>query len=159
VPAAKYTVDKFDHGMHFILPDRKAIAPLLKNGHKRVICRLNDQLEFHAALMPKKEGGHFIIIGMPICRKLKLKAGSTVTASFKADNTDYQFDMPAELKEVLDTDPEAHRIFHALTAGNQRGLMHIVSLVKSADKRVERALNIAEKIKHGITAPRLMLKK
>jgi uncharacterized protein YdeI (YjbR/CyaY-like superfamily) len=66
--------------------------------------------------------------------------------------------MPEELKEVLDTDDEANKIFHTLTAGNQRGLIYLLSLVKSSDKKIERALKIAERIKLGITSPRLILK-
>jgi uncharacterized protein YdeI (YjbR/CyaY-like superfamily) len=58
----------------------------------------------------------------------------------------------------LDTDDEANKIFHALTAGNQRGLIYLLSLVKSSDKKIERALKIAERIKQGITSPRLILK-
>jgi uncharacterized protein YdeI (YjbR/CyaY-like superfamily) len=67
--------------------------------------------------------------------------------------------MPEELKVVLEMDVEADKLFHKLTEGNQRGLMYLVTLVKSSDKRIERALLIAEKIKVGITAPRLILKK
>ena len=60
--------------------------------------------------------------------------------------------------QVLDTDVEAHRIFHSLTAGNQRGLIYLVSQVKSGDKKVDRALKIVEKIKKGVTSPKIILK-
>jgi uncharacterized protein YdeI (YjbR/CyaY-like superfamily) len=66
--------------------------------------------------------------------------------------------MPEELSEVLATDPEASRIFHALTEGNQRGLIFLVTQVKSTDKRIERSLRIADQVKHGVTSPRLILK-
>jgi uncharacterized protein YdeI (YjbR/CyaY-like superfamily) len=62
------------------------------------------------------------------------------------------------LSEVLDTDPKANEVFHSLTEGNQRGLMYLVTQVKSSEKRIERALKIAEKIKAGITSPRNILK-
>ena len=74
------------------------------------------------------------------------------------DNTDYQFAIPQELEEVLNTDDEANQIFNSLTEGNQRGLMYLVSQVKSVDKRIERALKISERLKNGITSPRLILK-
>jgi uncharacterized protein YdeI (YjbR/CyaY-like superfamily) len=60
--------------------------------------------------------------------------------------------------EVLASDPEADRVFHSLTEGNQRGLMYLVTQVKSSDKRIDRALKIADKIKQGITSPRVILK-
>jgi Bacteriocin-protection, YdeI or OmpD-Associated/Domain of unknown function (DUF1905) len=154
----EYIVQKFSNGMHYILPDVKIVSRLTKNGNKRAICKLNDTVEFHCAFMSKKEGGHFIIIGSALCKKLKIKPGSEVTAAFSADEREYQFEMPEELKEVLDTDPAAHKIFHSLTKGNQRGLMYLVTLVKSSDKKIERALKIAEKIKASITSLRLILK-
>ncbi len=109
--------------------------------------------------MLKKEGGHFIVVGAAICKKLKIKAGATVSAHFKIDITQYQFEMPEELQEVLGTDPKAQKIFSGLTAGNQRGLIYLFTLVKSVDKKIERTLSIAEKIKAGVISPRLILKK
>ena len=41
---------------------------------------------------------------------------------------------PEELKEVLDTDPEADSIFNGLTEGNHRSLIYLVTQVKSSDK-------------------------
>jgi hypothetical protein len=156
--ATEYILEKFDSGMHYIMLDKKSIATLTKGNNKRAICKLNNEVEFHCALMPKKEGGHFINVGQTICKKLKIKEGSKVSATFTIDKTEYQFEMPEELKEVLDTDFEADNIFHSLTEGNQRGLIYLVSQVKSSEKKIERALKIAEKIKSGITSPRVILK-
>lgn len=154
----KYTLEKLSNGMHYILLDKKSITALTKNGNKRVICKLNNHIEIHSALLPKKEGGYFITIGLSTCKKLKIKEGSLVTASFQIDKSDYQFEMPDEFKEVLNTDSKANKIFHALTPGNQRGIIYLVGLVKSSDKRIERSLKIAEKLKVGVTSPPLLLK-
>jgi Domain of unknown function (DUF1905) len=102
-----YVLEKFTGSMHYIMLDTKTVAALSRKNNKRVICTLNNTLELHCALMPKKEGGHFIAIGAAICKKLKIKAGVTVSASFIMDTTKYQFEMPEELQEVLDTDTEA----------------------------------------------------
>ncbi len=154
----EFVLEKFDSGMHYIMLDPKTVTALTKSANKRAVCMLNDTLEIHCAIMPKKEGGHFINIGSDICKQLKIKAGSKVKASFKIDKTEYQFDMSEEFKEVLDTDPEADTIFYALTEGNQRGLIYLISQVKSPEKRIERSLKIVEKIKHGIISPKLVLK-
>ncbi len=144
--------------MHFIMLDAKLIAKLTKDSNKRVICTINKTEKLHCAIMPKKDDGHFIMISTSICKKLKLKVGMEIEASFVIDKTEYQFDMPEELKEVLDTDEEANKKFHSITPGNQRGLIYLLSLVKNSDKKIERALKIAERIKQGITSPRLILK-
>ena len=156
--ATEFVLEKFDSGIHFIMLDKETVLTLTQNTNKRVICKLNDEAEFHCAIMSKKEGGHFINIGLTICKKLKIKEGSKVSATFSVDKTEYQFEMPEEFKEVLDTDPEADRIFHSLTEGNQRGLIYLITQVKSSDKRIERALKIVERIKNGMTSPRTVLK-
>jgi hypothetical protein len=153
-----YSLEKFSSGMHYIIVDADTVNSLASGGSKRAICWLNDQARFHCALMPKAEGGHFINIGSKICKQLDIREGSTVRARFEPDTSVYQFEMPEELKEVLATDPDAYIIFHGLTEGNQRGLIYLVSQVKSSDKRIERAIKIAERIKNGITSPRIILK-
>ncbi len=154
----EYQLEKFSSGMHYIMVDRKIVDTFKNLGDKRAICRLNNQIEFHCAFMPKKEGGHFVNIGAAICKKLKIKEGSTVTATFTADKTKYQFEMPEELREVLNLDTDANNIFHSLTEGNQRGLIYLVTQLRSSNKRIERALKIADKLKNGITSPRTILK-
>lgn len=154
----EYILQKFETGMHYIILNERNVIHLTKKKNKRVVCRINDQLEFHCAIMPKKEGGYFINIGSTICKKLKIKQGSKVIATFLVDNSEYQFEMPEELNDGLNTDIKASKIFHSLPQGNQRGLIYLVLQMKSSDKRIERALKIAEKIKDGTTSPRIILK-
>ncbi len=156
--ANEYLLERFGSGMHYLMVDPLTVLEVTKNGNKRVICTLNDQIEVHCAIMPKKEGGHFINVGSAICKKLGIQEGTKVTADFRVDDTEYQFEMPEVLKEVLNSDPEADSIFHSLSEGNQRGLMYLVTQVKSIDKKIERALTIVEKLKTGITSPKMMLK-
>jgi len=152
----KYTLEQFSSGMHYILIDDKVANRLLINDNKRAICKLNDEIEFHCALMKKKEGGYFINIGSAICKKLKIKKGSLVIATFKIDKSKYQFEIPEEFEEVLKTDKKANSTFENLTDGNKRGIIYLVSKVKSVEKRIEKSLRIAEYLKTGITSPRQM---
>ncbi|MFM2388010.1 MAG: hypothetical protein RL660_2767 [Bacteroidota bacterium] len=145
--------------MHYILLDEATIRKYNKLGSKRLICTLNKEHELHCAIMSTKDGLVYVTIGKTTLKKLKLVDGQKVAASFVEDNTEYQFEMPEELAEVLASDPEGSTLFHALTEGNQRGLIHLVSLVKSSNKRIERALKIVESVKQGISSPRLVMKK
>jgi hypothetical protein len=154
----EFILEKFDSGMHFIRVDEETVTTITTGNNKRVICNIQDEVTFHCAIMPKKEGGHFINIGQTICKKLGLQEGSKISATFSIDTTPYQFEMPEELSEVLDLDQEAHTIFASLTEGNQRGLIYLVMQVKSSGKRIERALKIAERLKSGITSPQKILK-
>lgn len=145
--ANEYILEKFTSGMHYIMLEPSEVPGLTQEGNKRVVCTVNDQLNFHCAIMQKKEGGHFINIGSAICKKLGISRGSKVMATFTVDKSRYQFEIPEEFQEVLNTDPEAEAIFHSLTAGNQRSLIYLVTQAKSSGKRIERALKIVEKNK------------
>jgi antitoxin component of MazEF toxin-antitoxin module len=145
--------------MHAIPVAATVAAAFLKTGTRRVICTINDKHSLHAALMTRKEqGDYYIYMGKAVLKKTGLTIGATVTVQLAPDNSEYQFDMPEELAEVLNTDSDAHAIFHALTPGRQRGLIHLVAMLKTVDKRIERALKIADKIKAGITTPAAVLK-
>lgn len=153
-----YQLQKLNGGMHFITLDINTASKVTKLGNKRLICTLNETESFHCAIVKRKDGTYLVHIGLKICNKLKLKLGASVTARFEIDTTAYQFEMPEELAEVLRTDPEANQIFHQLTAGNQRGLIYLVTQVKSTDKRIERALTIATGLRNGVNSPRKILK-
>lgn len=154
----KARLEKLANGMHYFMVDAKTADKFIKSGNRRVVCKLNGTVEFHCALMPKKPGGHFVYVGSKVLKQLKLKAGSEITATFSPDTSAFQFEAPAELLEVLKTDSKANAAFKSLTDGNQRGLIYLVTQVKSTDKRIERALKIAERLKLGISSPREILK-
>jgi hypothetical protein len=144
-------LEKFNSGMHYFMVDAKTVSEFSTNENSRVICRLADKIEFHCAFMPKKEGGFFVNIGSKIRKQLNLEVGDKITAKFSNDVSKYQFETPEEFTEVLKLDTQADEIFHSLTEGNQRGLIYLVRQVKSSDKRIERALKIADALKCGIT--------
>jgi Bacteriocin-protection, YdeI or OmpD-Associated/Domain of unknown function (DUF1905) len=145
--------------MHAIPITASVAAAFIANGNRRVICTINRAHTVHAALMFRKaEGDYYIYAGKDLLKKTGLAAGDVVTIQLATDHSAYQFDMPEELAEVLATDAAAHTIFHGLTPGRQRGLIHLVAMLKTVDKRIERALKIADKIKTGITSPAAVLK-
>ncbi|WP_165764434.1 YdeI/OmpD-associated family protein [Flavobacterium aurantiibacter] len=97
-------------------------------------------------------------VGSRICKKLQLSVGSRIEVIFEIDRTENQFAVPEEWTAVLTSDQEAAVIFNGLSAGNKRSLLYLVAQVKSPEKRIERALKIAEKIKAGISSARIILK-
>jgi hypothetical protein len=154
-----YVIQKFDSGMHYFLVNERDIKKLLKLNDKRCICNLNNSIDFHCAIMKKKEGGYYINVGLKIIKNLKLKLGDSINTTFKEDGTEYKFEFPEELAEVLKSDLKANKVFESLSDGNKRSLIYLISLVKSSDKKIERALRIAEKLKSGITSAKEIMKK
>lgn len=153
-----YTIQKFGAGyMHYIELNSKDVKRLTAGGNKRVVCRLNNKLDIHAAIMKTKEGMYFVMIGAKYLKQLQVTINSKVTVALKIDTTELQFNLPEEFAEVLATDSEAKEVFDHLTAGNKRGLIALVNMVKSSDKKIERSLMIAEKLKAGVTSPQQVM--
>ena len=84
----QYILGKSDSGMHYIMLDQETLDKFSKSGNKRVLCKLNDQIEFHCAIISKKEGGSFIYVGSKIRKELMIKATPT------------EFKTPTELNPV-----------------------------------------------------------
>lgn len=157
---ASYSIQKPATGyMHFFYLPPSDVKRLTRGGNKRVICTFNGNYSIHAAIMRNKEGHHYIMISNQHLKALGLKAGNQVKAVIRIDDTEIQFVIPEELTEVIATDPAAEKVFKTLTDGNKRGLAALVNMVKSPDKRVERALMIAEKLKKGISSPAKIMAK
>ena len=55
--------------------------------------------------------------------------------------------MPIELQELLYQDPEGSNYFESLTPGRKRNLIHIVSVVKNTNSRLNKALAIVHHLK------------
>lgn len=145
--------------MHYIELDAKTVKRVTAGGNKRVLCKLNATVSLHAAVMKTKEGMYYLMISAANLKKLKAKAGSAVKAEIEIDKSELQFNVPEEFAEVIATDPAAKKIFDSLTAGNKRGLIALVNMLKSSDKKIERALLIAARLKTGVNSPAKILKK
>jgi hypothetical protein len=139
--------------MHYIELNEVLVKRLTKGGNKRVVCTINDKMDIHAAIMKTKEGMYYVTVGLKHLKAIGLNGNSKVKASFKIDTTELQFNIPEEFAEVIATDENTKKVFDGLTDGNKRGLIALVNMVKSSNKKIERSLLIAEKLKAGITSP------
>lgn len=136
-------------GWHFLIIERKTADKLsFKDQYKRVVCSINGGEPFQCALMPSR-GKFYIIVNKQKRDALGIAAGDKVKVELVIDESKYGLPMPAEFREVLDQDAEGDRIFHALTPGKQRSLLHFVGTIKDVDKRIHQSLVIVEHIKEN----------
>lgn len=133
-------------GFHLPVPDLIAQTFLAEDA-KRVVCTLNEKIEFQCALIAKGNGAYCIMVNKKTRDQLGLKPGSPARVSLRKDDSEYGLPMPEEMAEVLAQDEEANRLFQALTPGKIRTLLYIVGHVKSTDARIERAFAIIEHLK------------
>ncbi len=132
-------------------------ATWLQTHGKRCLYQLYNGKPYHGGLISNGLGGYFVIINKQARAAAHMEIGSLVTMTLTPDSSEFGCEMPDELAEVLATDPDADAVFRAQTPGRQRGLIYLVTAVKSSDKRVDRALRIAKALQAGQTDPRKML--
>jgi len=146
----KTTLNKFKDnplwGFHFMIPIQIAQLYITKKD-KRVICQINGEFKFHCALMSDGKGEFFIMINKQNIKKQKLIQGQIVELILEKDNTKYGMKMPEELSELLLIDERGNDLFHKLTPGKQRALIHIVAKNKRIETRINKALAIVNYLK------------
>ncbi len=107
---------------------------------KRVICTVNGLVRYHAALLHDGMGGYMMLLNQARRKQLGVRAGDLLTIQLEKDTSEYGMPMSDELREVLDQDSDADILFHRLTPGKQRTLIHWADNVKNPDIRIRRAL-------------------
>ncbi len=126
-------------------------ADLVADMKARKLRRLNGTLNGHPfSLAPYGRAGEaekFLLLSRQTLRSLKAGAGETLEVVCQPDDNPNDVPLPEELHEVLDQDEAAANRFHALTPGRRRSLVHYVSSAKGVDTRINRALELARKLR------------
>ncbi|MEZ4918480.1 MAG: YdeI/OmpD-associated family protein [Saprospiraceae bacterium] len=129
---------------HFAVPQWAVEA--LTDGEKdrRVVCLLNEKIQYQCALLPWGDGRYVISVNKKIQNSLKLKEGSRVEVLLKKDTSEFGLPMPEEFEELLNQEPEAKAYFDALTPGKKRTLLYAIAQPKRSEGRMIRALAVAD---------------
>jgi len=146
------TLTAFGHSGWVYLPITRELAAGLdfpNKRYKRVVCTINGEIDFQCALMPSGTGEYIITVNKLKRDSVGIKVGDTVHVRLVIDTSKYGLPMPEEFRAVLDQDPEADRLFHALTPGKQRSLLYQANQKTDVDLRIHRALVIAEHLKEN----------
>lgn len=130
-------------GFHVMVPTQIATL-LIKNNNRRVIIYINEAGPYHQALMPDGKSGFFLTINKEIRSALNLKIDFKLTIRIKKDLSKYGMHMPIELAELLKLDIEGSAVFHSLTLGKQRSLIHLVSKNKRSETRITKSIVILD---------------
>ncbi|MEL6356425.1 MAG: YdeI/OmpD-associated family protein [Bacteroidota bacterium] len=119
----------------------------LVEGERRVICCINGGYEWHAALMHDGKGDYFINVSKEVRKATGIEKGDEVVITLRKDESKYGMPLPTELAELCEIDPEAKEVFHQLTRGKQRNLLHVIGKPKNSETRIKKAVQIMEYLK------------
>jgi hypothetical protein len=154
----KVTVEEvFTNSVGLIL-DLPISKLLEKEKVKRVLLTFSRTAKLHSSVRPRKNDTSFFYIGKKILKELNFKTGEKISVTIKADDSEFQFEDSPELREVINTDKHAAKVFNKLTSGNKRSLIYLVNRFKSSDKRIETALHICNCLKVNITSAQKIVK-
>lgn len=132
--------------LHIKLPDWVFREMIAICEDKRVICTFNGNYTHHAAMMPKGDF-HYIMLNREIAKKQQWNLGDEIHVVLEKDTSKYGMVITEEMQAVLESDPEGSSLFHNLTAGKQRTLIHVITKIKSSQLRIERSFVILEHLK------------
>ena len=132
--------------LHIPIPENvfSTLVELAKD--KRVVCTLNRDFSFHCAMLPKGTF-HYILLNRAICKKVNLHLNDEVEVELVKHESKYGMPLSEEMQEVLFSDPEGSDLFHQLTPGKQRTLIHVVNKFKSSQIRIEKSFVILDHLK------------
>lgn len=143
------TLSQFDDNplwsFHIPIPSDVSQA-ILSTGSKRVICKVNQLIEFPCALTSDGKGGYYVTLNKENRKKLKADTGDLLDVTILKDENDGML-MPEELEELLLQDQEGNHYFKKLTPGKQRSLIHLVAKPKGTDTRLKKAIVIVNYLK------------
>jgi hypothetical protein len=142
----KCTLDKFQKNnvwaYHFIIPN-SIVKELFKEG-KRVVCTINKEISYQCGIISAGDLGYFININAAIRKQAKIAWHDEVSLTLRSDTSKYGLPVPEIFKELLQQDVEFNGVFHKLTKGKQRSLLHLVGTFKSEQKQLEKAMIIRD---------------
>jgi len=118
-----------------------AVDRFTEGNDRRVRVLYNGSIEHPCAIMPHPNG-HYLMINKSIRSKLGMSEGDTVHVQMVKERSKYGTPMPEEFQACLEADPQGWEYFESQTPGNKRSLIHLVSKIKSSEKRITKSLAI-----------------
>jgi hypothetical protein len=119
------------------------IAQQLKPNNKKSF-RIKGMLDGFAvaglALMPMGEGNFIMALKADIRKAIHKREGAMVQVKLELD-ADYKIEMPADLVECFDADPEALEFFNSLLRSHRDYFVKWIQSAKTEATRIKRIVN------------------
>jgi hypothetical protein len=94
------------------------------------------------ALMPMGDGNFIMALKADVRKRIHKNAGAMLQVSIEED-TDYKVEIPAELQEFFDFEPDASDFFFSLPKSHRDYFIKWIDQAKTAETRAKRIVNTA----------------
>ncbi len=136
---------------HYVrVPDDVARA-LVARGVTKLEGRL-DLTVFRRTLHRHTGGGHVLKFGKSWLRGAEVRAGDEVVIAMSEDPNPERVDVPVELEEALEWEPEARAVWDAMNPGKRRTLAYQVERGKKKDTRRRSAQKLLAQLQAEVEA-------
>ncbi|MGZ3873036.1 MAG: YdeI/OmpD-associated family protein [Mucilaginibacter sp.] len=119
------------------------LAQQLKPGNKKSF-RVRGMLDGLAvsgmALMPMGGGSFIMALKADIRKKLRKNSGAMLNVSLEED-IDYKVELPDELRECFEFEPEAFAFFNSLAKSHREYFIKWINDAKTSETRAKRLIN------------------
>lgn len=130
------------------IPDEIYLKMIKIVPNKRIICQINNKLDFHCGMLPKSSF-HYIMLSKEKTKILNLKINDEIQVEIFPDSSEFGMNICEELTEVLMSDNEGKILFEKLTSGKQRSIIYLISKTKNAQLRIEKSFVLIEHLKRN----------
>lgn len=124
-----------------------------KRGQLRVKGTING-FRFRTSLFPTGNGDHVLLVNKRMQAGARVSAGASAKFSLEPDTEERSITVPAELEGALAEDRALRRWFDKLNYSTRKYMVDLVTEVKSAEARVRRAGQLAERLLETMDAER-----
>ncbi len=97
--------------------------------------------------MPFGDGTDYVIINNEELKQVGKSVGDVISVQLADDKSKYGMPCPEEFEELLKQDPDGEVLFHALTPGLQRSILHVIGKPKGSETRLKKGLVALEYLK------------
>ncbi|HTD41828.1 MAG TPA: YdeI/OmpD-associated family protein [Mucilaginibacter sp.] len=119
------------------------IAQQMKPGNKKSF-RVRGMLDAFAvsgmALMPMGEGNFIMALKAEVRKGIHKNAGAMLQVKLESDD-DFKIEMPADLQECFDFEPEAFEFFNGLAKSHRDYFIKWIDSAKTGETRAKRIIN------------------
>lgn len=119
------------------------LAQQMKPGNKksfRVRGMLDNLAVSGMALMPMGDGDFIMALKADVRKALRKEKGAMLKAQLEED-IDYKVDLPEELKDCFEFEPEAFDFFNSLAKSHREYFIKWIEQAKTSETRAKRIIN------------------
>lgn len=121
----------------------------IKGNEKRVFIEINELAYYQGSMASDGKGNYYVLVNKENRKLAKLDQLNAAKICLYADHSKYGIALPVEMETLLEQDEEGSILFHELTKGKQRSLLHQISSTKAEQTRIMKAITILEHLKYN----------